>query len=305
MLIMENKPLPLVSIITCFLNVEQFLAEMIQSVLAQDYSNWELILVDDGSTDKSTAIARQFAAAFPDKIYYHEHPGHQNKGASASRNAAIKLAKGEFITFLDGDDVYLPPFIAHQVKLQQRFPAASLVCEATEYWYDWTQQDKVNTVVPIGVAPERLYYPAHLALKLYPLSYGASPCICGMLLKKAVAEKHGLFDETFKGMYDDQVLMLKIFLNEPVYISSACHNRYRQRPGSLVQSSHAFGGYHRTRKRFLRWLLQYLQANNLPYPEVSRLAASNLANSRPYYLLVKDFLWLVKKRLQGKKVLFH
>jgi glycosyltransferase involved in cell wall biosynthesis len=302
---MDNKPLPLVSIITCFLNVEKFLAEMIQSVLAQDYANWELILVDDGSTDNSTAIARQYAAEFPTRIFYHNHPGHKNKGASASRNVAIKLSQGEFLTFLDGDDVFLPQFLSHQVKLQQRFPAASLICEATEYWYDWTPQEKANTVVQIGVAPERLYYPAHLALKLYPLNYGASPCICGMLLKKSVAEKHGLFDEAFKGMYDDQVLMMKIFLNEPVYISSACHNRYRQRPGSLVHSSHAFGGYHRTRKRFLNWLFQYLQEQNLSYPEVTKLVAENLAYSRPYYLLAKDFLWLVKKRLQGKKVLFH
>ncbi|GEO05594.1 hypothetical protein AAE02nite_32580 [Adhaeribacter aerolatus] len=302
---MHYKQQPLVSIITCFLNVEKFLAEMIQSVLAQDYLNWELILVDDGSTDNSTAIAQKYAADFPTKIFYHDHPGHQNKGASASRNVAIRLAKGEFLTFLDGDDVFLPQFLSHQISLQQKYPQASLLCEATEYWYDWTEQDKENTVVQIGIVPERLYFPARLALELYPLNYGASPCICGMLVKKSVVEKHGLFDEAFKGMYDDQVLMMKIFLNEPVYISSACHNRYRQRPGSLVQSSHAFGGYHRVRKRFLRWMLGYLQQQKLNFPEVKQLVEENLAYSRPFYLLVKDFLWMVKKRVQGKKVLFH
>lgn len=302
---MDYKQPPLVSVITCFLNVEKFLAEMIQSVLAQDYTNWELILVDDGSTDNSTAIAQKYAADFPNKIFYHEHPGHTNKGASASRNVAIRLAKGEFLTFLDGDDVFLPQFLSQQINLQRQHPTAGLICEATEYWYDWTKQEKKNTVVPVGVAPERLYYPPQLSLELYPLSYRQSPCICGMLVKKSVVEKHGLFDEAFKGMYDDQVLMMKIFLNEPVYISSVCNNRYRQRPGSLVQSSHAFGGYHQVRKRFLLWLQRYLQEQELNYPEVAQLVETNLSNNRPFWLLVKDFLWMMKKRIQGKKVLFH
>ena len=302
---MNNKLTPLVSIITCFLNVEKFLSEMIRSVIAQDYANWELILVDDGSTDDSTAIAKEYAQRYPDKIFYHEHPGHRNRGASASRNTAIRLAKGEFLTFLDGDDVFLPQFLSHQLEVQQKNPTAGLICEATEYWYDWTTQEKENTVVQVGVAPNQMYLPPVLTLELYPLSYGASPCICGMLVKKSVVEKHGMFDEAFKGMYDDQVLMMKIFLNEQVYISSACNNRYRQRPGSLVQSSHAFGDYQQVRKRFLKWLRQYLHVQDLNYPEVAQLIEKNLAYSRPFYLLVKDFLWLLKKRIQGKKVLYH
>nr|GFD55639.1 hypothetical protein [Tanacetum cinerariifolium] len=56
---------PLVSVITAFLNEEQFLPEAIESVLAQDYPQWELVLVDDGSTDRSTALAQQYAADYP------------------------------------------------------------------------------------------------------------------------------------------------------------------------------------------------------------------------------------------------
>jgi glycosyltransferase involved in cell wall biosynthesis len=69
---MSDKPL--VSAITIFLNGENFIEEAIQSVLAQTYSNWELLLVDDGSTDGSTEIARRYVREYPGRIRYVEHP---------------------------------------------------------------------------------------------------------------------------------------------------------------------------------------------------------------------------------------
>ncbi len=113
---------PKVSIITCFLNVEAFIDEAIKSVLLQDYTNWELILFDDGSNDGSTDIAKKYTSAYPDKIFYKEHQSHVNKGLSASRNAAISEATGEFITFLDADDVWLPGYLSHQVNLINSLP---------------------------------------------------------------------------------------------------------------------------------------------------------------------------------------
>src|SRR5205809_3316024 len=83
----DSSPVqPLVSGTIIFLNAERFIDEAIQSVLAQTYENWELLLVDDGSTDGSTAIARSYAERYPAKIRYLEHPGHKNHGMSASRN---------------------------------------------------------------------------------------------------------------------------------------------------------------------------------------------------------------------------
>ena len=78
---------PLVSVVLCFYNEKLFLGEAIQSVLSQEYRKWELILVDDGSSDESTDIAKAYAAQYPDRIFYVDHAYHQNKGLSASRNA--------------------------------------------------------------------------------------------------------------------------------------------------------------------------------------------------------------------------
>src|SRR5262245_21147944 len=98
----------LVSVIISFLNAERFIQEAIESVFAQGYEHWELLLVDDGSTDESTAIARRYTAQHPERVRYLEHAGHQNRGLSASRNLGIRHAQGEYIAFLDADDVWLP-----------------------------------------------------------------------------------------------------------------------------------------------------------------------------------------------------
>ena len=75
---------PVVSAITIFYNGERFLGEAIESVLAQTYPSWELLLVDDGSTDGASEIARSYAARHPERIRYLEHSGHRNRGMSAS-----------------------------------------------------------------------------------------------------------------------------------------------------------------------------------------------------------------------------
>src|SRR5919107_1887161 len=106
---------PLVSTVVAFLNGERFIEEAIESVLAQTYDNWELLLVDDGSTDGSTRIALQCAEQYPAKVRYLEHLGHQNCGMSASRNLGVSRAKGQYIAFLDADDVWLPHKLQQQV----------------------------------------------------------------------------------------------------------------------------------------------------------------------------------------------
>src|SRR5206468_2884667 len=80
---------PTVSVVVIFLNAERFLDEAIQSVMGQTYPHWELLLVDDGSTDGSSAIARGYTERQPNRVRYLEHPGHRNAGMSASRNLGL------------------------------------------------------------------------------------------------------------------------------------------------------------------------------------------------------------------------
>ena len=101
---------PFVSIIIPVYNSEKHLAETISSVLAQTWPYKEIIIVDDGSSDNSLAIAKSFASENIKVLHQ------QNKGASAARNRGIQEAKGDYIQFLDADDLLMPNKIAAQVK---------------------------------------------------------------------------------------------------------------------------------------------------------------------------------------------
>lgn len=93
---------PLFSIIVPIYNVERYLEQCIESVLAQDYQNYELILVDDGSPDNSIDICAKYAKQYSNIVFIHKING----GVSDSRNAGIQIARGEYLMFLDSDDYW-------------------------------------------------------------------------------------------------------------------------------------------------------------------------------------------------------
>ena len=95
-----------VSIITATYNRANFLSEVIESVLAQTFTAWELLVVDDGSTDATATIMHAWCLR-DERIVYVRQP--ENKGVSAARNEGLRLARGEYIAVLDSDDVWIDP----------------------------------------------------------------------------------------------------------------------------------------------------------------------------------------------------
>jgi glycosyltransferase involved in cell wall biosynthesis len=264
---------PLVSIITPFFNGERYLLETIESVIQQKYTNWELILIDDGSSDNSTRVAQSYSQKFAGKIFYIQHDNHENKGASASRNLGISKSRGELLAFLDSDDVWLPEKLQRQVDLLKENPQATVVCEATKYWNSWSDPQKKDIQVKVGVEEDKLYYPTALASKLYPLGSGPGFCNCALIVKKELLNKFGGFDENFVGknqLYEDQVLFVKLYLHATVYISSLCNNFYRQRPDSLMHGLYAEGYSLKGKYFFLQWLENYIKQNNIANKNIQR-----------------------------------
>ncbi|APY11008.1 glycosyl transferase [Seonamhaeicola sp. S2-3] len=105
-----------VSIITPTYNSESFIKQTITSILNQTYTNWELILVDDASTDKTVEIINQFLKTNPQISLLQNS---KNRGAAISRNKGIEAAKGDFIAFLDADDLWKPDKLKKQIKFMQ------------------------------------------------------------------------------------------------------------------------------------------------------------------------------------------
>ena len=271
-MIMKIEDRPLVSVILCFYNEELFLEEAIQSVLSQSYGHWELLLVDDGSSDESVTIAKNYAAQFSDRIFYVEHMFHQNKGLSASRNAGIRNCKGKYVAFLDADDVWLQQKLQYQLDIFENNPGVTVALDASLYWNSWQQGKRGDEIVPVGVS-EGIYQAPQLMLSLYPLGSGAAPCPSGIMVHRAVLNRC-VFEELFRGiyqMYEDQAFLCKVYLKEVVYVSASCHNKYRQRSASLVSSVHETGKYHQVRSFYLYWLKDYLHSQPYRYKKIDRL----------------------------------
>lgn len=249
----------LVSAIIIFLDAERFLDEAIASVFAQTYTDWELLLVDDGSTDGGTAIARRHAARAPDRVRYLEHPGHANRGMSASRNLGIGAARGTYVGFLDADDVWLPTKLAEQVAILRGHPEAAMVYGRTLIWHGWTGRPEDvarDHTMDLGVPADRLVAPPRLFFVLLE-NKAQSPTTCNALIRRDVLDRVGGFVDAFRTLYEDQVLFFKIHLAWPVYVASTCWARYRQRSGSYNVVS-SMDAYHRGRRPLLEWLAAYV-----------------------------------------------
>ena len=113
---MNEMSKPLVSVVTPVYNAEKFIAHTIQSVLSQTYFNWELILVDDGSTDQSLDIISDFQKAHSNILLF-KNP--ENSGAAITRNRGMAEAKGKYIAFLDADDYWFTNKLEIQIGLME------------------------------------------------------------------------------------------------------------------------------------------------------------------------------------------
>lgn len=130
----REKSNPKISVVMPVWNSERHLAEAVASVRTQTESCWELLLIDDGSSDGSLRIALDFAEMDPDRIRILRHASGENRGSSASRNLGLRHARGEFLTFLDADDVWLPQCLATQLRVMEHHPEAAMVFCAAERW---------------------------------------------------------------------------------------------------------------------------------------------------------------------------
>ena len=272
----ETPHNPRVSVIMIFLNEEKFIREAIESVLVQTYESWELLLVDDGSTDESSSIARQDANRYPGKVRYLEHDGHQNRGMSAARNLGLHEARGEYITFLDADDLWLPHKLERHVQILDSHPGVAMVCGRAQWWYSWTgKADDIHRdfIQPLDTDIDTLVEPPKLLVLslLDPFS-----SLCNILVRRAVVEAVGGYEDSFRGMYEDQVFRAKLCLSSTAFVSSDCAYRYRQHPEACTARCTRAGTYYSTRQVYLHWVEEYLSQKAAKGTEVWKVLQKEL-----------------------------
>jgi glycosyltransferase involved in cell wall biosynthesis len=263
---MSNRTL--VSVVIIFLNAERFIQEAIESVFSQTHPAWELLLVDDGSSDRSTAIACRWAEKYPERVRYLEHSGHANRGMSASRNLGIHHAQGEYIAFLDADDVWFSNILEEQVNILEAHSDAAMVYGPIQWWYSWTgNAEDSDRVEKLGVPSNTVIQPP----RLFPLFLRDKAAVpSGILVRRSIIKRVGGFEDAFRGEYEDQVFCTKICLHAPVYASGQCWYRYRQHPDSCVLNGQRTGETHSARLFFLNWLDTYLSEQKVKDRNVRR-----------------------------------
>lgn len=157
----------LISVIVPVYNGEAFIAQAIESILAQEYEPLEIIVVDDGSTDQTAAVVQQFGA----RVQYHAQA---NSGSSAARNCGVGLAQGAWLAFLDADDLWTPGKLQKQTTIMQKDPTVELV---------WGHVQEFTGNPPAKPDPATVV-PGH-----HPGT---------MLIKRSAFSKVGAFDTAFQ-----------------------------------------------------------------------------------------------------------
>lgn len=257
----------LVSAVIPFHNSSRFLRETIESVLAQTYPHWELLLVDDGSSDGSADIARDYAARFPARIVCLEHPGHANCGVTRTRNLGARMSHGEFLAFLDSDDLWLPHKFSDQVGLMRTHPQVDLVYAPSVYWHEWNKdvpvevrgQDYVPALAPAG----SVYESPVLFNSSHPIGRWGAPCPSSFLLRRSLFDKVGGFIEEFNPktfqLYEDSAFLTKIYLSDAcVLISETCSDYYRCHNASIWHRTKGTKREELELKFYFQWLRRFL-----------------------------------------------
>ena len=177
----------LVSVIIPVYNGADYLREAIDSVLSQTFDDYELIVVDDGSTDDTPAIAKSYGA----RLTYIRQ---ENKGVAAALNRGILRARGKYIAWLSHDDVFLPNKLERQVDFMRQFP---------EFKACYTDSYAIDSHGTIIQEREEPWYPRQQAVRiLFSRMYIRG---CSMLIERACFDKVGLFNEKLRYTQDAEM----------------------------------------------------------------------------------------------------
>jgi glycosyltransferase involved in cell wall biosynthesis len=218
---------PKVSVIVCAYNAQKYLAATIDSVLDQTFRDFELVIVDDGSTDGTETLVRSYDGRGP--IVYHKQA---NAGFGAARNKAVELARGEWIAIIDHDDVCLPDRLKLQLEAAARHPEVGLVFANSDFFKDdgavvghvFDAYDPSGRVIPAGAAAELL------------LVEGCFVDSETAFFRKADALAAGGFPTRYRYV-PDYDFFLRLAERRAIYGIPETVARWRVHPGQLTQTA--------------------------------------------------------------------
>lgn len=194
--------LPKVSINLCCYNSERFLEETLKSIEDQTFRDWELIVINDGSSDSTETIIDRFKArGFPISYHYQE-----NKGLGYSRNRALELSGGDYIAFIDHDDMWLPGKLEKQVEVFERRKDIDFI-----YTNYFIQKEERRSVALKGPQPDGEVFDHFL--RRYPVSV-----LTAAIRKSAISGFGERFDTKLRLCEEYDLFMRLLFRSRAAYI---------------------------------------------------------------------------------------
>jgi glycosyltransferase involved in cell wall biosynthesis len=245
-------PAPKVSVIMAVHNEEAFLAEAIDSALQQDYPQLEVVVSDDGSTDRTREIARGFAERAPERVVLVH--GDRNDGKAVAANRALAAAEGELIAWLDGDDVMLPGKLSTQVAMLERRPDA-VGCTHDAEVFDSDSGRVLGSFTQLYNG--RPLREGGVELWFDP-TYRMLPS--ATMFRAAAAPAHGMDPRLTRVM--DWLFDIEVFRNGTCVVTQEVLVRYRRHPGQLSAP--------KNRERGLHGGLMVMELVEGRYPELDR-----------------------------------
>lgn len=302
---------PAVSIVMVSYNSARFLRDAVSSVYRQTFTDWELLLVNDGSTDDSGEIANELAKADPRRVRLLQHDGQDNRGIGASRNLAYRHARGEFVVKLDSDDVFASDTaIAEQVELMRAHPSVAMVYGPCEVWDSWRGG---GDFLQSPSFHDEIVEPPRLLPKL--LAHWRDEPHARMERRSAI-EAIGGCEPSIRSYGEDFTLWLKLGLRYPLYASSRCWYRLRMHPESYTHAMTAQGRKQLEARQLYEWAERYLGAQGvrdrdiwralnarlwpLRHPRLAHWRNEAMAQSRWLQCLVRVGVTRVMRLLSGK-----
>ena len=254
---------PGVSAIIIVRDGEAFIAEAIESVIAQDGVSWELIVVDDGSSDGTEAIVQSFAARLGERLRLLHHIEHANLGMSASRNLGITEARGAYVAFLDADDLWLPGKLAGQVAILDAEPETAMVYGRTLIWHSWVPgTNQRDFYYDLGVGADATY-PAGALFRQLLANRHQTPTTCNAMIRRDALRAVGGCDPGLRGMFEDQLMFAKLLLDYPAHVSLRCWAHYRQHARSASAGVADSLMADRAQLRYLAALRRHMRARDV------------------------------------------
>jgi glycosyltransferase involved in cell wall biosynthesis len=216
--------MPRVTIVMPAYNAARYLPTAIDSVIHQSYSDWELIVIDDGSTDETKSVATSYVPRTSGRLRYLYQ---SNRGPAAARNAGLQATTGEFIATLDADDVWLPMRLERGISVMDRSPQVGLVHSLV------ARINVEGNVVGSFNFPSK-HQAGKIALNIYTRRANIlSPTV---LFRRQCIDTVGLFDEAFRGT-EDRDLWFRIAERYEIAYIDEILALYRSSPGSVASDS--------------------------------------------------------------------